>query len=219
LIRNFNKVVNLRTAAAAVLSLLLVGRVAQDQRARNAVSGPHGRYTLAQIIKRSMPLCGALDTSHDSLRLICEPLPTSADGKTCLVWMVDGLDPQGKFKVHLVWDAETGELMVASRSVEPRRWKKGVELKRKEAQQITSSWLTTLGISELASGWKPDSDLHDTNFVWRVKWRTGTRGVSVSIDARTGEFIMAQTMRRVPKVDPFRIAQGRETKGSSRAGS
>ena len=99
------QLVVIRTAAIAGLSLLLAGRIAEVQHIRRAVSASHGRYTLDQILQRSLPLCGALTADCASLRLTGAPMSAWSSGMEVPIWMIDGVDPQGKFKVHMVWDA------------------------------------------------------------------------------------------------------------------
>jgi hypothetical protein len=204
-----NHVIALRLAAVAGLSLLLSGRITQVQHARREAAEPHGRFTLDQILECSIPLCGALTKNTDSLRLTGSPLLSWTMGKAEPIWLVDAVDAHDRFKVHLMWDADTGELITASCPADSStRANKTTLLQRKDARRITSSWLTTLGMSELATGWRPDSLPHNTNYMWRVEWRTRTRGAAVVIDSHTGQLIMAETIKPADKVVHYRIAQG-----------
>jgi hypothetical protein len=203
-----NKAFAFRAAALAGLSLLIIGRTTHVQHARSVASEPHGRYTLNQIVERSLPLCGALAANVDSLTFAGSPLSAWTNGKEVPVWSVDGVDAQDRFKVHLEWNADTGELMAASRPLDGLALRNGrKQLQRNEALRITSSWLTTLGIFELDSDWRPDSAPQDSDYVWRIEWRTDTRDASVIIDSRTGELIMAQSMKGPGKVEHYKVAQ------------
>jgi hypothetical protein len=170
---------------------------------------PHGRYTLDQILQRSLPLCGALTKNCKALRFTSSPLITWDMSKAIPVWIVDGAGPQDGLTIHLVWDAGTGELMTAVRSVDRVTCTNaGTVLTCEEAQRITSSWLTTLGMSQRAIGWRPGSTTLD-GFVWEVEWWTDTRGVAVTIDSRNGELIMALTKKTANEAEQRRIAQGK----------
>ncbi len=191
-----NKAIAFRLAAIAGLSLLLTVRIAQVQRTRHEAAAPHGRYTVDQIIARSLPLCGAISRSTDSLRLTACPLCAWALGKAQPMWMVDAVDDHDGFRAHLLWDADTGELISISR---PGDWIAPPDnrrtLQRNEVRRLTSSWLTTLGMSEVATGWRPDSLTHSNEDTWRVEWRSRTHCAEVIIDSHTGELIMAQTIK------------------------
>src|ERR1700722_14452748 len=129
-----NQISVLRTAAVASLSILIAVRVAQIHHTPQAAAQPHGRYTLDQILQRSLPLCGALTTNHEPLSLAGSPLITWELSRRIPAWIVDGVDAQDRSKVHLVWDADTGKWRFASRCADSvKSVKTGTLLNRSEA--------------------------------------------------------------------------------------
>jgi hypothetical protein len=64
-------------------------------------------------------------------------------------------------------------------------------------------------MSEVDTGWRPDSNPHDTGSGWCVEWSTDRHGVAVMIDSRTGELMMASVVKPECVARERRIAQGK----------
>jgi len=205
-----NRLATLRIVAVAGLSLLTACSITRFRRGRQASSHPHGRYTLNQILQRSLPLSGALASHCESLKLVGSPLVTWDMGRSIPIWTVDGVDAQDGLTIHLVWDADSGELIAAVRSADKvTSVNAKAVLTPTDAQRLTSSWLTTLGMSELATGWRAGSTTYNPDFCWRVEWWTDTRGAVVTIDSRTGELRTAVTKKPACETEQRRTAQAR----------
>lgn len=202
----------------AALALVIGSRVTHVVNARST-NKACGKFTLADILRRSRPICSAMTPNCNSLNLVGTPLQTGGSRNASRnVWMVDGYDAHNRFQVHLVWDADSGDLITASHATPwpsaPRT--RLVPIQRKEALRITGSWLTTLGIAKEAPDWRPDSTPQDTDFVWRVEWTADTRKIAVTIDAWTGELRIVQNMVRANGAPARLVATSSPTGSRSR---
>src|ERR1700722_3702926 len=108
-----NQINVLRAAMVAGLSFVTTGRMLQLHHTLQTASRPYGRYTLDQILQCSSPLCAALNSVGEPLCLYGSRLIRWNTGRAIPVWAVDGVVTRSDFNIHLIWDAETGELMYA----------------------------------------------------------------------------------------------------------
>src|SRR5580658_1825299 len=127
--------------AATLVALIagcIYGPLIHQRSTRNTSDRPYGRFTRDQIEKRSMPVCGAISPDTGPLALVSSSHSTWEKGRDQdRLWLVDAYDCHDVFRVHLVWNADTGVLARASRadSCAPRvSYKK--TLHRIEAERV-----------------------------------------------------------------------------------
>jgi len=169
----------------------------QISHANTAKKAPYGRFTQDQIVGRSLPLISVLNPSQSSLKLNAMHFETgNRNGDPVRIWLVDGFDPVMGAQVHLVWNADDGDLLSVSHTSTSWRGMRSHKLTEKEAIRITASWLTSLGISSEADGWHQGDEITRSGRMWRVAWLAPHRKLQVEIDSSSGDLIMAEYVRR-----------------------
>ncbi len=155
---------------------------------------PYGKYTMPQILKRSSPICAAIAQDTDGIRLVGVRLRGGTQGKPpSRLWAVDAYAIRGGFRSHLLWNAENGELLIASRFSPARGAADRPPMPADYAKRVTGSWMTTLGIAGLDSGWHvEDADISGNS--WRVTWRASAHRYRVAVDATNGNLLFADSL-------------------------
>jgi len=155
---------------------------------------PYGKYTMPQILKRSSPICTAIAQDPDGIRLVGVRLRGGTQGKPpSRLWAVDAYAMRGGFRSHLLWNAENGELLIASRFSPARGNENRHPMPKDYAKRVTGSCIATLGIAGLDSGWRvEDADLSGNS--WRITWRASAHRYRVAVDAANGNLLFADSL-------------------------
>lgn len=202
---------NNRWIAGALVLTALLARTVHVAHVRHIQAERYGNYTQDQIVSRSRPLIAALNPTNSTMKLTTLQITTrSRTGSEKKLWLVDGLNAAGTQQVHLVWEADTGELNIASHTAKIARRHSDREIGSRDAVRITGSWLTTLGVAGETVGWHADRDVTMSGRVWCVAWEAPQHKMHVAIDAVTGDLIMAQKIDCRPNTT-LRVAQGNAT--------
>jgi hypothetical protein len=108
------------------------------------------------------------------------------------VWCVDCLDEQGAQVQYIVWDADSGKVLITS--VNAKRSRPDCKsMSRRSAIHETGYWLRQLGLAESGMGWKLAGDPEQEQTVWTVTCRTSGRRATIVMDRSTGDLISAVT--------------------------
>jgi hypothetical protein len=167
-------------------------------RSRPASAARHELLTAQQIAERSAPVCRLLAIHQNDLRQTTEALDRIApDGTRHKIWAVDCIDGQGHPMVHTVWDAETGNLIVAAH--DPHRGTKemATTVKINSAAQVAWRWMEELGVGRTASRWTVAQAPHINGDSWLVVLRSPQYDATVIIDRKTQDLVYL-TVKLVP---------------------
>jgi len=115
------------------------------------------------------------------------------------LWVVDSNTPADTASTHFIWNADSGELMIASRDIHATRIKDGSpRISNDEAIRKTGSWLVTLGIASEDSGWRHDAP-YFYGCGWRVMWTAYQHRTMVCVDAKHGGLLILDNFIFTPR--------------------
>jgi len=183
-----------RTILAICSTIAIVVCYTYSVKNRKTDAKPFGKFTKSEILKKSEPLCMALNEDGSPIKLIALKMAAQDTVRGIShFWVVDCLSDQDRFKAHLMWNADTGALLVASSNVCRTDDGGQKSVSKSQAKRIAGSWMSTLGLTALDTGWKCESAYH-VGHVWRVTWEAQSHKTAVVIDARTTKLIVADSM-------------------------
>lgn len=190
------------TRAFAFLAVVMVGagllrgiKARESAISAQSLTKPYGSFSRLQIEERSKPVCNTLIQCDDAFRLNCMPTVGYEGGRAQVtrLWIVDCISKSSGIQAHLVWNADTGELLSAACPLSSRRSATFKTATRLDAIRISGSWLTTLGISSQGSGWYAGKTRRGQGHGWLVQWLAKSREVIVMVDGYNGHLILAQS--------------------------
>jgi hypothetical protein len=187
-----------KSILTAVLAVAVVTACTVALRSRPDNAARHEVWTAQQIEERSAPICRLLAIHQNDLRQVAESLDRiSPDGTRHKIWAVDCIDGQGRPMVHTVWDAETGNLIVAAH--EPHRGTKemAATVKVDSAAKIAWRWMEELGVGRTAARWTVAQTPHVKGNSWMVVLHSPQYDATVIIDKKTQDLVYL-TVKQMP---------------------
>lgn len=185
-------------AALPVLALLSLncftprlwqsGNRAPEHRARP------GRYTEAQILALSGPLCRALAGHKPGLHVQAQRRDMApSELSSGRLWDVYARDAAGRHVLYLKWDDDAGRVWIAGCPGEllAQEAGEGPPLGRREAVTAGQQWLRLLWGGRASVPWRlvhvtgPGNPVRGNNR-WHLVWHAGRDRASVSVDGRSG---------------------------------
>jgi hypothetical protein len=167
---------------------------------------------MQQILTRTEPLCRVIAPSATGLRLFPTPICVhdAASGLIRHLWLVNCGDAAGRYAAYLVWDADNGDLLLASSGDVLPLWDRKAALNRREAAQVVRRWMSALGFTSTAQQWRLTRAPMQRYDTWRFHMQSGDCKVIVAVYALSGDLVMARSKRlhadktvRIPPVpDP-----------------
>ncbi len=181
-------------AASAFAAATLVARLHHAPTKREAV---FGRFTEAEVEARSEGICRALWPGVGTVSLAAEHLCTGAPGRPIRRhWEVDCMDPTGRELTFFDWDAETGDLIGASRPSQPPIWRESSALRCWDAARSQAIYLRRLGLASSGRSWRLMSVPRRDGCAWRATWKCQDLSAILSVDAYNGSLLLAATVPR-----------------------
>jgi hypothetical protein len=152
-----------RKQAACLILLLLLAVVKQTATVHNRGSAEQshlqqiGHYTGQQVIEMSQPVVANLLPQEASLNFTAEnQVYTLRDGGIDHDWSVDCRDARHRSMIHLIWNADTGQLReVGCDCPSPLHSASSVRLSPQAAVEKARDWLGLLGFPETWSAAAP----------------------------------------------------------------
>src|SRR5579859_68600 len=106
----------LHLVAAALATVAVAIHISHSSKSNSAESRV-GRFTSAEIIAKSKPICDALNTWRFPMQYSAQEVDAGpACGAIRRIWLVDAVDPMYGYEQHLIWSADSGELLSTSQS-------------------------------------------------------------------------------------------------------
>jgi hypothetical protein len=169
----------------------------ETNRGRAVQSAPYGRFTADQILAHSEPLFHAFFPERNGLMISAERQKAGqTESGERLLWAVDCADEAGRHLAYLCWDADSGQLVFASRLEEKILPETEAMRPSAELLGVAHDWLYGLGIADNTERWRligtrmaPSSRLH-------AYWRSEHQTAVVVVDGRSGQFISATNGRQ-----------------------
>ncbi len=151
-----------------------------------------GRYTAAQIIDRSEQLCRTITSRDDRLVFFADTDQAYApNGALQRHWRVDCKNEAGEVIVHLLWDADTGDLCTAAQLLPQMSGRKPPKMPAGMAVRRAAEWMRTLGIAATAPRWRLTGKPSQCNMNWNVQWQAQGRSAFIVLNAGTGDLTLA----------------------------
>jgi hypothetical protein len=154
-------------------------------------NGLHQSFDQYQIAARSERLCRAIRPAAGDVQLLADIELPARDGESQPYWNVVCQDAQGKEIANLMWDGDTGQLHSFSSQNLPVRCA-GRPVLQATAAARAWQWLEALEADTPGERWQlqePPSLDHNN---WRVSFQSGSRKVSVYVEARSGALVFAR---------------------------
>ncbi len=176
-------------AAITLAGIAFVGRSCVSAHAAR-----HGRISATEIV-RSAERLGRIAVPKTGV------IYTNVEGR-CLwrqsrvvgmIWCAQSTDARGDDLAYTVWDAETGEPLLAS--IQARQADTGEPIARRSALREAGYWLRQLEPGRSAARWKLNGTAEALGDIWRVPCRSADRQAIITIDRSSGDLITAAIRR------------------------
>jgi hypothetical protein len=153
--------------------------------------GLHQSFDQYQIAARSERLCRAIRPSNGDFQLLADiDMPARTGGaRSC--WNVECRDAQGEELASLMWDGDTGRLHSFSSLNLPAR-SAAQPLVRWQAAESARRWLGALEADAPGDRWKLLRPPALENHNWLVCFQSGSRKVSLYVEACSGALVYAR---------------------------
>ncbi|MCW3099814.1 MAG: hypothetical protein JWL77_5432 [Chthonomonadaceae bacterium] len=174
--------------------------VAAATRFRPTLSKPTdsvGRITKTQIISLSEPLLQALLVGATKIDTSACPLTTfTSAGQTVHHWNIDCTDPKTGDTAHLLWNADTGELLRASHLRKHECYCNYVAVSpQKVAVGLAWDWFRAMKIERPSDEWRIVGARKKHYAQWDIYLRAGDHYSIVTVKTDSGQLIQVVTGR------------------------
>jgi hypothetical protein len=171
--------------------------VRRQQMLEEEQSRPFGRFTEAQIVRRTEPLFHLLVPDRTCWMVVTTSTGNRPDGSVEHYWSVDCLQehsPSAANLAYFQWDADTGDLVSATCSSPDEvaaddRSQIGAE----QVRESSWHWLRALGLARGRSRWECDRAPRLGQNAWSLHWHSREKNVTIHLDAASGSFLAAST--------------------------
>ncbi len=163
----------------------------------NALPPPSAAgFTAQQIIERTKRLCWTVAPEAGRVTMSADRSELEASGgRPVRSWTVECADLAGNLLACFVWNADSGELMSASRSKSAHPRNMTGRMGRQEAVRTAKQWMRSLSISPLATSWRLRTEPVRRGNAWHIPWQAGDRRATIAFNARTGSLNLALCWR------------------------
>jgi hypothetical protein len=148
---------------------------------------PYGCCTKEQILASSASLCRAVALHGTRLWLSAErDTRVERDGTIRRCWTSDCTDDSGGLVATFLWDAESGDLRLATGFPLKSSDGRATPLSRHEAVTRAQDCLDIFGIRRQAVRWRLSRVQETKPQTWKVDWQAEGRIASVRLNGRSG---------------------------------
>jgi hypothetical protein len=160
-------------------------------------SRPFGKFTQAQIARRTEPLFHLLVPDRHCWMYFTANTASRPDGSVAHSWSIDCLQEQSPSADNLAyfqWDADTGDLVSATCSLpDTGAADDHRPLTARQAIERSWHWLCALGMARGHPHWECDHAPRLGPGAWSLHWHSSAANVSIHIDSATGGFLAVST--------------------------
>ncbi len=177
-----------------VCTTLLAVAAATPFHTRSSVqTASEGRITKQQIALHSEPLLQALLTHAKNLDTVVSPVTTfNSAGQSVHHWNVDSSDATSGDLAHLLWNADTGELVRVSHFQQTVSCCKADAFSsQKEAVGLAWDWFHALKIGHSAEEWHVVGASKKPYAEWDIYFRAGDHYAIITVKTDTSQFVQA----------------------------
>jgi hypothetical protein len=152
-----------------------------------------GQISKAQILSRSESILQALLPGTASTEVSAYQNATFNNaGQSIHHWSVDCTEPGSGDIVHLFWDADSGELLRASRfRMQDRSGAYNEPSPKKQAVNLAWDWFRTIKIEQPLEAWRVVGARKKPYAQWDVYFRSGGHYAIVTVNTCSGQLVQA----------------------------
>lgn len=176
----------LTVAAATLCHLRLSMETARTDTSRY-------RFTETAILSRSEPLVQALLTGATKIDTVACPTTTfTSAGQSVHHWNIDCIDPNSGDVAHLLWNADTGELMRASHFQRHTRLAAfNAVSAQKDGVALAWDWFHALKIDRPSEEWRVVGAHYKHYAEWDIYLRAEDHYSILTVKTDTGQLVQA----------------------------
>jgi hypothetical protein len=174
----------------SIIGLIFVARILESQVTNG--SG-RSRFGADQALRNAVNLCRTIVPQRGCIKLFAEPIVRlKEDGTDENGWKVDCVDEFGASILHLVWNAESGNLRLVECTDRASTAPTLAHLTRAQGRQLAEYWIRALNV--FAQDLTIEGPVHEEalSTIWRFKFRAGDRVADIAIEADSGALIEAK---------------------------
>jgi hypothetical protein len=178
-------------AGVAALSAAVTAYIRVDLSKQSTQTAGNGRFTKAQILSQSQPLLQALIMGTTNIQTFANPTTTfDRTGQSVHHWSVDCADPTSGDRAHLLWNADTGELIQANQFRQHEKYTRfGLSPTEKAPTGFAWDWFRALKIGRATDQWHIVAALQKHYAQWDIWFRSGDRYSILTVKADSGELV------------------------------
>jgi hypothetical protein len=178
-------------AIMAVFAIVTIYCAAVRMKADYRAHHEPATLSAQQISVRATPVCGLLGGGNGSLKETYELLQrVDANGAKHRIWVVDGIDAAGNCAVNTTWDAETGNLLIATHATPRRVPGKTPVFAPTGVTRAAWHWMETLGVGKTASRWIAPRQPELRDNTWKVVLCSDRYCATVLLDRDSHDLIL-----------------------------
>jgi len=174
-------------------AFLFVAATIQSHPQQSMQTAEPGGMTKMEIVSHSQPLLQSLLASSRTLETVACPMTTfTATGQTIHHWNIDCTDPLTGDNAHLLWNADSGELIRAS------HFRRGGTLcefdapsRQKQAVGLAWDWFHVMKIDRPSEEWRVVDARKKPYAEWDICLRSGDHYSILTVKTDTGQLVAA----------------------------
>ncbi len=152
-----------------------------------------GRYSRAEVAALSLPICQVMLPGSTQVETsIYKTTTFTVNGEEIRHWDVDTIDTRTGDSAHILWNADTGEMMRASRLTNSDHGiSENATSTQTAALGLAWDWFHALSIRKPNEAWKIVATRKKTCGQWEVYARAGDRYTMMVINTVSGQLVQA----------------------------
>jgi len=172
-------------------ALLTVAGTTFIQSKQSKTTAVNGRFTKPQILSQSEPLLQALMMGATAAKTSATPSMTyDAAGQSIHHWEIDATDPTSGNRAHLLWNADTGELMRGSQFRQHEKYSRyDISPTEKAPSGFAWDWFHALKIGRPLEEWQIVGARQKHYAQWDICFRSGDRYSILTVKSDSGELV------------------------------